>query len=138
MDDQLSAKRAMNLVRRQRHSFLNHLQVISGWLQLGQPERARRYLDTIAGRMSAESEVIRRAPAALGHLMLELGLVAETHGVELEWRLSEAPACDLENIRQAVMQALPASTAPPEAARLVVLVTAGGASVHRAPFEREG
>jgi len=136
MEEQVSVTRAMNLVRRQRHSFLNHLQVISGWLQLGQSDRAMRYLETVAVRMSTESEAVRRAPAPLGHLMLELDLEAETHGVRLEWQLdadlATSSASVLDDMRTQVMEALPALTASSQQSRLLVRVSRGGVSVHSA------
>ncbi|HYF76177.1 MAG TPA: Spo0B domain-containing protein [Symbiobacteriaceae bacterium] len=87
MSRQITDAEALHLLRRQRHSFLNHLQVISGWLQLGRSERAQQYLETVAARMTGESDVLRQAPADLSLLVLELGLEAETHGVQLEWQL---------------------------------------------------
>lgn len=35
------------LIRLQRHDFLNHLQVIQGFLQLGKTDRALRYMEDI-------------------------------------------------------------------------------------------
>ena len=135
MEEKVSAARAMHLVRRQRHSFLNHLQVISGWLQLDRPDRARQYLETIAAHMSAESQALKQATAPLGLLMLELDLEAETHGVHLEWRvggaaesLTDSAAADLH---QAVLAGLKTSSMQvSDDRRITVHLTADGFAVH--------
>jgi two-component system, LytTR family, sensor histidine kinase AgrC len=113
---------AMRLLRRQRHSFLNHLQVISGWLQLGRPEKAGHYLDAVAAHMTAESDALRHASTALGLLVLELGLEAETHGVRLEWQVSQPAAeTDLADLRSRVMGALTATADLPDGDRAIAV-----------------
>lgn len=44
----------INLIRKQRHDFMNNLQVISGYLQMRRPEDALEYID----RLSKENEII--------------------------------------------------------------------------------
>ena len=34
-----------------RHDFMNHLQVISGYIQLGQPEKVREYIKRVCGAL---------------------------------------------------------------------------------------
>ncbi|MGE5676143.1 MAG: Spo0B domain-containing protein [Mycobacterium leprae] len=89
---------ALAILRRQRHSFLNHLQVISGWLQLAKPERASEYVARVAARMESDGQAIRSLTPDLGLVALELSLEAEALGVEVEWRISKplpdlSPAC---------------------------------------------
>jgi len=50
----LQAEQMANLLRRVRHDFANHLQVVSGYLEIGQPDRARRYLGTVINDMGEE------------------------------------------------------------------------------------
>ncbi|MCY0881301.1 MAG: Spo0B domain-containing protein, partial [Firmicutes bacterium] len=38
-------QQAIDMVRRSRHRYANQLQILSGWIQLGDVERASRYLD---------------------------------------------------------------------------------------------
>ncbi len=80
-------RRAFETVRNQRHSFINHLQVISGWLQLERPDRARQHLEALGVRMSAESDVIRALPPAMALTVIVLSLEAETFGVSVDWCL---------------------------------------------------
>ncbi|HYF91395.1 MAG TPA: Spo0B domain-containing protein [Symbiobacteriaceae bacterium] len=138
MSDEISVTQALNLLRRQRHSFLNHLQVIYGWLQLDRPERARAYLDAVASGMAAESDALRQAAAPLGLLMLELGLEAETHGLRLEWRLSGANAA-LPDAQQAELRRqVQAAMAQAAAGAVVVDLSADGFSVHTPSGKGEG
>jgi len=37
--------------RLMRHDFMNHLQVISGYLQLGQPDKVREYIKKVSGAL---------------------------------------------------------------------------------------
>lgn len=89
METRIPAEQAMALLRGQRHSFLNHLQVISGWLQLDRPERARHYLEMVAARVSAEADLMRSLPPSMAVWVVHLLLEAETNGVQLEWQLSD-------------------------------------------------
>lgn len=85
MDDPVTE--AMRVLRCQRHSFLNHLQVISGWLQMNQPERASHHVAELAERMAAESSALGQVPPDVGLRLLNLALEAETHGVRVEWHV---------------------------------------------------
>lgn len=111
----------VSLLRSQRHSFMNHLQVISGWLQLGRTERAYQYLVGLASAMAAESDALRQAPPGVQLAIIALGLEAEPFGVRIDWRL-EAPVTDLtDNARLAlhaqVMAGVQATAALPEGER---------------------
>jgi hypothetical protein len=140
MEPQIPVSQAMSLLRRQRHSLLNHLQVVSGWLQLGQPDRARRYLDVLAQRLEAESEALRAAPPALGLAMLELNLRAETYGATIEWRWQASPElADPGALSRAVEEALEAVARLSEGARrLVVDLGPEGVAVHTPSGGNEG
>jgi hypothetical protein len=136
----MEEERALHLLRRQRHSFLNHLQVISGWLQLGRPEKAGQYLETVSAQMAGESDVLRRAPAGLGLLVLELGLEAETHGARLEWQAAgPIDDLDLPALREMVLAALNDAADRDSGERCVVVRLGPGAPVvHNPAGESEG
>jgi two-component system, LytTR family, sensor histidine kinase AgrC len=143
MEKHVSSDASMHLARRQRHSFLNHLQVISGWLQLGRQDRARQYLETVAERMTAESQALKQVPSPLGLVMLELGLDSETHGVDLQWLTGNTvegwPEAVLEDLRKAVLDAVrTGSLEQRDGRRLVVSLTPGGFSVHTPSEATEG
>ncbi|MCX5779281.1 MAG: Spo0B domain-containing protein [Firmicutes bacterium] len=50
----LQAEQMADLLRRIRHDYANHLQVVSGYLEIGQAEKARQYLAVVIGDMGAE------------------------------------------------------------------------------------
>ncbi len=62
----------MQILSIKRHDLLNHLQVISGYLQLNKPERAREYLHQIQAELTAESRVCSCKPEALALELLYL------------------------------------------------------------------
>lgn len=121
MAEELS--RALELLRTQRHHFMNHLQVISGWLQLGKAERAIQYIDRVAARMEAERQALRRLERPEAALfVLDMGLRAESYGVALEWRLTGPvdPAA-LPEAAERVAAALEQASHLPEGARRLVI-----------------
>ncbi len=50
----MEAEQMVDLLRRLRHDYGNHLQVIGGYLELGQPESVKEYLRTVMEEMSSE------------------------------------------------------------------------------------
>src|SRR5690606_13105479 len=72
-------------LRHQRHRFQNHLQVISGWLQLGKPERAIAYLATLRQSREQEGRLFTLSDWRLLALLLEKHALAETNAVSVFW-----------------------------------------------------
>lgn len=83
----------VGILRNQRHSFMNHLQVISGWLQLKKPERALDYIEGIRQRRDREGQVLRVRTLNLLTLLLAKASLAEANGVELEWQVDAGFEC---------------------------------------------
>lgn len=54
----------INLLRRQRHDFLNHVQVVHAYLQMGKDEKALQYLDNAVEKINAIdfSTLVRDCP----------------------------------------------------------------------------
>lgn len=50
----MEGEKMIDILRRVRHDLGNHLQVISGYLDLGRLEEIREYIDTIAEEMKYE------------------------------------------------------------------------------------
>ncbi len=78
----------LSYYRLQRHDFLNHWQVIRGYLQLNMPERAMDYLKCHSGDLSGEQE-IGQIPqpliaASLLSLIIELKKIGIPAEIELE------------------------------------------------------
>ncbi len=77
-------KQAVSLLRNRRHAYLNHLQVISGWLQLGNLDRAIASLEQALEGMERENRFIRAADPSLVALILAKEEKARSRGLELE------------------------------------------------------
>jgi hypothetical protein len=134
-------EQSLALLQRQRHSFLNHLQVISGWLQLGNTERARTYLHRLAERLADDGQTLRSLAPEYGLLIADLNLEAETHGVLVEWQVcgSAQEHPDPAPLRAKVVEALEAASRQPELRRqLRICIGPGGFTIHTAPEAGEG
>ncbi len=84
-----NATEVLALAAAYRHALLNHLQVLSGWLQLGQPQRAADHLDMLIDVTLGETRLVRAArPHAAEVLLLRRGF-AEAHGIEVRFEAGE-------------------------------------------------
>ena len=71
-------KDLVKVIQVQRHDFLNHLQVISGLIQLGKTDRVREYINEICLNMQLVSMVNRiRIPEIAAALMIGQNLAFE-------------------------------------------------------------
>lgn len=82
------AATALAVMREQRHRFLNHLQVLSGWLQLGDPAQAARYLDRAVAELQAEGALSRLEPPELALALVRAHWAALDLGVAIRWQLA--------------------------------------------------
>lgn len=76
---------AVLLARLLRHSFLNDLQIISGWLQLGNVGRASAQAEQVRDRLVREGQLMRIKPAGLIMALLNRGVWAEANGVRMTY-----------------------------------------------------
>ncbi len=53
----METEQMADLLRRVRHDFANHLQVVSGYLDIGKPQQARDYLRQVIDEMNAARTV---------------------------------------------------------------------------------
>lgn len=83
-----SQAQAVEIIRRYRHRYANHLQVISGWLQLGQYERADKYLMDHA-LASVHPGIFRGLPLRWTYQMIALDAYAESLGNMILWQNPE-------------------------------------------------
>lgn len=82
-----SSAEVVNIIRQHRHSLLNHLQVVSGWLQLKKPERAEEYVMKIRRKLEVESRVLEIKVPRLAALFLARNAWADSSGIEIEYDL---------------------------------------------------
>ncbi|HEY3314045.1 MAG TPA: Spo0B domain-containing protein [Bacillota bacterium] len=98
-------RRVIALLRNRRHAFLNHLQVISGWLQLGNSARAGAYIDQVLQNMEKENRFIRAADPSLVAFLLTKEESARSRGLELEPSI-EAGLAAAEEVAATIQPAL--------------------------------
>lgn len=131
---------ALAALRSQRHGFLNHLQVIAGWLQLGKSERALQYLQRVAARMEAQGQALRSLDdPATELLLLEMELLAEPAGVALVWQIAGPAAPEsLAEGRAAIAAAIDRAAGQPDGQRNVQITLDRSVAVHTPSTEGAG
>jgi hypothetical protein len=81
----LEAERMAVLLRRVRHDFGNHLQVIGGYLQMGQPERVQEYLRTVIEDINSERIIFEAQSGEASLYFYEQLLKARDMGIILRY-----------------------------------------------------
>lgn len=78
----------VKVIRNQRHGFMNHLQVISGWLQLKKAEHVFEYIDRIRRKREQESQILRVKSVEVLGLLLAKSSLAEANELDIRWEVS--------------------------------------------------
>ncbi|MHB1041385.1 MAG: Spo0B domain-containing protein [Eubacteriales bacterium] len=82
----MELKKILEVVRIQRHDFLNHLQVISGLLQLNKADRAREYIGQVSREIGKAGKMSRiKTPEVEAAI---LGVFYDAANYEIEVKLS--------------------------------------------------
>jgi stage 0 sporulation protein B (sporulation initiation phosphotransferase) len=81
----LQAEQMADLLRRVRHDFANHLQVVSGFLEIGQSERAKQYLGAVIKDMGAERIVFASCSGAAAIYFYEQLMKVRDLGITLRY-----------------------------------------------------
>lgn len=74
---------AIAMVRQQRHDFINHLQVVQGYVQLGRPQDAVDYILRVSSRLQEEGAAAQLPWADLTWVLLQQTCLARDAGVGL-------------------------------------------------------
>ena len=74
----------MQIIKAQRHDFVNHLQVIYGMVALGHVEHVKIYINTLYKDVQVTSSVLQLAFPELSALLLVKTGVATTRNISLE------------------------------------------------------
>ncbi|AKX93313.1 signal transduction histidine kinase [Moorella thermoacetica] len=82
------AREIISLLRWQRHDFLNHLQVISGYLQLKKNDRALAYLRQVIDQLEQIGRIMHLQEPALALTALARIEGAVARGISLEMKIS--------------------------------------------------
>lgn len=78
-------REAITIVRRRRHRLANQLQLVSGWLQLGQVAKAEEALAALMASEGAQSLWFRGMPTRWCYLFMMWDARFEAIGIYLEW-----------------------------------------------------
>ncbi len=81
----------LEIIRMQRHDFLNYIQVISGFLQLNKMEQARHYIDEAVKQINRFGEFIHLKPPEIAAALLEARNQAVKYGVEIDLQVGGNP-----------------------------------------------
>ncbi|MDA8210672.1 MAG: Spo0B domain-containing protein [Clostridia bacterium] len=87
-----------------RHDFLNHIQVISGYLQLNKIDRAKEYLVQMADELTMESQLCNCRSGQVAVALLYLQHQAVLAGVKLSVRV--AASLDASRVPEHILAAI--------------------------------
>lgn len=83
-NDRISAKKAIDLLRIQKHDFLNYMQIISGYLQLGKHDKAQHFVQKAFKDITSSGTIMGLADPALGmNLLLRVHNAYREHGINI-------------------------------------------------------
>lgn len=84
----INLTRLLKIIQIQRHDFLNHIQVISGLIQLDKPAQVKEYIDQMVAEMKSISPVtVLRLPELKAAILIALQ-DAQQHQVELNLNIN--------------------------------------------------
>lgn len=89
----MDMKGILEVIREQRHDFLNHLQVISGYLQLQKQEIAYGYIKKISGMLREQGKIFCLKIPEINAVLLVEQKKAREHGIEVIYNIQD----DLDN-----------------------------------------
>lgn len=95
-----NASMLVTTIKTQRHDFSHHLQTIYGLLEIGEFEKAKKYIEDYVGQVSVVTEAIKIKHKELGALIIVKSNIARNSGLkfdaEIEGTLENIPLTDSE------------------------------------------
>ncbi|MDA8212395.1 MAG: ATP-binding protein [Clostridia bacterium] len=79
----------LDTLRAQRHDFLNHLQAITGLIQLGKPEKASDYANEVIMELSDEKGTEYTGEPEINALLLKMIAMAEEKGIKIDFTITK-------------------------------------------------
>lgn len=112
----MEAEQMVNFIRRIRHDFSNHLQVISGYLDMEQPRKAKDYLtalveDIVAERLIFEAQTGEGALYFYEQALMayDLGVTMRYEDIDIEsWEILKAKGEPLNSLNSLCREMNPA------------------------------
>jgi len=137
--DELSRRAAVDVLqglRAYRHAVMNHMQVISGWLQLGRADRAREYIERVRIAADSHQQLSAIDDPLVASRLLKWSVEAENTGVLLRFDVERKagaflrrPEASLELLDEMIGAAVEAAgQSPAEARELRLTVSVGDGS----------
>lgn len=123
--DPVPEELAYQLARAQQHSFLNDVQVIMGWLQMQEPQRALAHVEAIAAKAQREREQLRNMPGSLAPWLWTWVSMARLWGIQVDLEVnagSEAMDLPMVAFRYCIGELLPVHNAVGDAAVKIYVV----------------
>ncbi|HBK52461.1 Spo0B domain-containing protein [Syntrophomonas wolfei] len=103
----MEAKHSMEILRRVRHDFANHLQVVSGYLELGRCQQVKEYIAEIVKDMAEEKKIFEAGLSAKEALyFFEKTLTARELGIILRYKDLEVNSLDLAKLNHKLDEVL--------------------------------
>ena len=81
----MEAQEMVALLRRVRHDFANHIQVIGGYLDMGQPESVKQYLTKVMEEINSEKIVFQSLSGEAALYFYEQLAMARDLGIILRY-----------------------------------------------------
>lgn len=115
----MEASSILGAVRAQRHDFLNHLQVILGYLQLNKIPEARKYIAEVVFEMNRGNKITHLYPAEVALTLLVAQNEASKKGIAIEYDVqTDLEMCALSgdevsrSVENALAQVIASFSAP--------------------------
>ncbi|MGI5901549.1 MAG: Spo0B domain-containing protein [Desulfitobacteriia bacterium] len=87
-------KEQLNNCRFQRHDFLNHFQVIKGYLQLGMPDKAAAYIEEAVDSMAFQQQIFLISCPELSSILFSWFFKLRARGIEMTLSFPEEMAVE--------------------------------------------
>lgn len=88
-------EKVVELIRRMRHDFGNHLQVILGYLELERPREVKEYIHGLIGQTQADRIIFEHVPEETALYLYQQVLGAADLGLILYFRELKISSCEL-------------------------------------------
>lgn len=115
----MEAGAILGVIRTQKHDFLNHLQVILGYLQLNKISEARKYIEEVAFETGRLSKINHLYPAEAALVLLVAQNEAARQGITMEYdiqtdlRTSALPGDEISACLEDALAQVIVSLGPP-------------------------
>ncbi|MEW6446875.1 MAG: Spo0B domain-containing protein [Bacillota bacterium] len=86
----MQTEEALRVLRAQYHDFLNCLQIISGLLELGRPEKVKDYVRRVADEFKARGNVVKIGIPPVAWALLRLQAEGVSAGVRVAYAVERA------------------------------------------------